>query len=311
MAKRYSTTLIGGNRRFNERPKDRAILINRQGEVIVDRAKYSPTASVSLDGLTIGHILCDELIVQGVKADQETRFDILVHPIGVGMFSQEQFDEWITTAKDIAVMYNAMVVGTSHADGSFRNSDVSISLTKRMPMETERLKLRSFERNDAMRIKGLAGDYEIAKTTLNIPHPYPEGAAEAFITRSHDAAKEGTHYDFAIVRKQDNELVGAIALGITPRYKRAEIAYWTGRPYWGKGYMTEAARRVLKFGFEDLDLNRIYAFAFTSNPASSTVMKKIGMTYEGTLVQHVLKWDQFYDLDAYGILRQTYHELGS
>jgi len=150
--------------------------------------------------------------------------------------------------------------------------------------------------------------YEIAKTTLNIPHPYPEGAAEIFIKRSHEVAKEGTHYDFAIVRKHDNELVGAIALGITSRYQRAEMAYWTGRPYWGKGYMTEAARRLVEFGFEGLDLNRIYAFAFTSNPASSKVMKKIGMTYEGTLFQHVLKRDQYHDLDAYGILKQTYQE---
>ncbi|WP_336605205.1 GNAT family N-acetyltransferase [Sulfoacidibacillus ferrooxidans] len=178
-----------------------------------------------------------------------------------------------------------------------------------MNLYSDNLILRPFELDDAQRVRELAGDYEIAKTTLNIPHPYPEGAAEAFINRSHEVAKEGTHYDFAIVRKHDNALVGAIALGITSRYKRAEMAYWTGSPYWGKGYMTEAASRLVKFGFEELDLNRIYAFAFTSNPASSKVMRKIGMNYEGTLVQHVLKWDQYYDLDAYGILRQTYHEL--
>lgn len=178
-----------------------------------------------------------------------------------------------------------------------------------MRLYSDNLILRPFELEDAHIVGLLAGDYEIAKTTQNIPHPYPKGAAETFIKRSHETTKEGTHHDFAIIRKHDNELVGAIALGITPRYKRAEMGYWTGKPYWGQGYMTEAARRLLKFGFEELDLNRIYAFAFTSNPASSKVMKKIGMTYEGTLVQHVLKWDQYHDLDAYGILSQTYQKL--
>lgn len=128
LAKQYSTILIGGYRRFNEKPKDRAILINRDGEILLDRAKYTSTASVRLEGLTIGHILCDELIVQGVESNQDVKFDLLIHPIGVGMFSQEQFDEWIATARNIAVAYNAMVVGASHADGSFRNSDVSISI---------------------------------------------------------------------------------------------------------------------------------------------------------------------------------------
>lgn len=54
--------------------------------------------------------------------------DIIVHPIGVGMFSEEQFDEWINEAKKIAVAYKSMIIGTSHADGSFRGSDVSIPI---------------------------------------------------------------------------------------------------------------------------------------------------------------------------------------
>lgn len=176
---------------------------------------------------------------------------------------------------------------------------------------SDNLILRPFELDDAERVRELAGDYDIAKTTLHIPHPYPEGAAEEFITRSHESAKQGNRYAFAIVRRLDDELLGAIGLSITPEYKRAEIAYWMGKPFWGQGYTTEAASRLLKFGFEELDLNRIYAYSFTTNPASSRVMQKIGMTYEGTLVQHVRKWDQYHDLVAYGIVKQTYKELVS
>ncbi|MCL4520254.1 MAG: GNAT family N-acetyltransferase [Firmicutes bacterium] len=180
-----------------------------------------------------------------------------------------------------------------------------------MSLYSDNLVLRQFELADAKRVRELAGDYDIAKTTLHIPHPYPEDSAEAWIKRTHEAAKKGSLYAFAMVRKLDGQLLGAISLGIVPEYQRAELAYWMGKPYWRQGHTTEAASRLLKFGFDELDLNRIYAFAFSTNSASSRVMQKIGMTYEGTLVQHVRKWDQYYDLVAYGILKQTYQELAT
>ena len=67
----------------------------------------------------------------------------------------------------------------------------------------------------------------------------------------------------------------------------------------------EAARAVIEFGFQQLSLNRIVAYAMTKNPASSRVMEKIGMTYEGTFPQHVRKWDDYEDLVAYGIVRSA------
>lgn len=132
-----------------------------------------------------------------------------------------------------------------------------------MNLYTDNLILRPLELVDAERVRELAGDYDIAKTTLNIPYPYPEGDAEEFIQRTHENAKEGRSYHFAIVRKLDEELLGGIALSVTPKYKRAEVAYWMGKPYWGQGYITEAASRLLKFGFEELDLNRIFAYSFS------------------------------------------------
>ena len=174
---------------------------------------------------------------------------------------------------------------------------------------SDNLIVRSFELDDADRVRELAGDYDIAKTTLHIPYPYPEGAAEAWIKHTHETANQGSMYSFAIVRILDNELLGAISLGIMPEHKRAELGYWMGKPYWGQGYTTEAASRLLKFGFEKLELNRIYAFAIFTNPASTRVMQKIGMTYEGTLVRHGLKWGQYHDLVACGILKHTYQEI--
>lgn len=66
--------------------------------------------------------------MQGLKGAQDKDIDLIVHPIGVGMFSQEQFDQWITEARKIAVTHETMIIGTSHADGSFRDSDISIPI---------------------------------------------------------------------------------------------------------------------------------------------------------------------------------------
>ncbi|NRF95844.1 hypothetical protein HQN89_34085 [Paenibacillus frigoriresistens] len=66
---------------------------------------------------------------QGVKNDDTRKIDLIIHPIGVGMFSEEKFDEWTKEARKIAVTYKTMIIGTSHADGSFRGSDVSIPIS--------------------------------------------------------------------------------------------------------------------------------------------------------------------------------------
>ncbi|MBP3967392.1 hypothetical protein [Paenibacillus lignilyticus] len=126
LAKKHNMILIGGYRRLNESLKDRAIIIDRSGEVVLDRIKYSQTTFKSVEGCKIGHILCDELVKQGVKSEDTSGIDVIVHPIGVGMFSEEQFDEWINEAKKIAVTYKAMIIGASHGDGSFRGRNVSI-----------------------------------------------------------------------------------------------------------------------------------------------------------------------------------------
>lgn len=176
-------------------------------------------------------------------------------------------------------------------------------------LETDRLRLRPFQLEDAQAVRELAGDYEIAKTTLNIPHPYPEGAAEEWILSQSTAVATGTGRHFAIVLKANDMYIGSMGLGIHRTHQRAEIAYFIGRPYWGKGYATEAAQQVLRYGFTELGLHRIFAFAFTDNPASTRVMEKIGMTYEGTLVGHVCKWGEMKDLAAYGIIASDWRSF--
>jgi RimJ/RimL family protein N-acetyltransferase len=108
----------------------------------------------------------------------------------------------------------------------------------------------------------------------------------------------------AIRLRSDGRLCGGVGLHPETPHHHAELGYWIGVPYWGNGYATEAAKAVVRYGFEHLKLNRIFAHHFKHNPASGKVLRKIGMKHEGCMRQHVLKWGQFVDLELYSILRQ-------
>ena len=176
-------------------------------------------------------------------------------------------------------------------------------------LETKRLILRPFNLQDAPVVHALVSAREIADTTLAIPHPYEPGMAEAWIGSHQKGYDEGNSVHFAITVRESSQLVGSIGLQIQPVHSYAEMGYWVGVPYWGNGYCTEAVGAVLKYGFEERQLNRIYAVHFKRNPASGRVMQKNGMVYEGCLHQHVRKWDGYEDLMQYGILQTEWREM--
>lgn len=174
-------------------------------------------------------------------------------------------------------------------------------------IETERLILRPFELSDSKSVQELAGDSRIAETTLNIPHPYEDGMAETWINTHKDNLNSGKIITYAIEKKDTKELIGAIGLVINKIHKKAELAYWIGVPYWRKGYCTEASKSIIAFGFEELNLNRIYALAMEINAGSWKVMEKVGMKYEGTRKQDVVKNGLPMDLRSYAIIREEFY----
>ena len=176
-------------------------------------------------------------------------------------------------------------------------------------LQTPRLMLRFFELTDAPAVLRLVGDRAIAETTLNIPHPYEEGMAEQWISTHREKFEDGELMNFAITLHTTGELIGAIGLLINRDFDRGELGYWIGKPYWGNGYCTEAARAILRYSFVEINLNRIYANHFIENLASGNVMKKIGMKKEGVLRQHIKKWDQYHDEVVYGILKQEWKAI--
>jgi RimJ/RimL family protein N-acetyltransferase len=175
---------------------------------------------------------------------------------------------------------------------------------KRQPtLETGRLLLRPFTLSDAPDVKRLAGDRAIADTTLNIPHPYEDGMAEKWIATHQPQFEAGKLANFAITLRDTAELTGAVGLSIVARFDHAELGYWVGVPFWNRGYCTEAAEAVLDYGFNTLNLNRIYATHLKRNPSSGRVMQKLGMQHEGVARQHVKRWNRYEDLVLYGILK--------
>jgi RimJ/RimL family protein N-acetyltransferase len=97
-----------------------------------------------------------------------------------------------------------------------------------------------------------------------------------------------------------------MSIRIAADHRRGELGYWIGKPFWGNGYAKEAGRRVVAYGFEELELNKIEAAAFFTNPASWHVMRKIGMQQEGIKRQHIIKWAIPEDVVFYGIRRSDY-----
>lgn len=168
---------------------------------------------------------------------------------------------------------------------------------------TQRLRLRAFVQGDARDVQRLAGERAVADTTLHVPHPYPDGLAEAWIRTHAVAFAAGEQATFAIVRYEDDALIGAIGLVISKRHDRAELGYWIGVPFWNQGYATEAAGAVLRVGFTKFGLNRIEAQHFVRNPASGRVMRKVGMRPEARLSQYVKKGDGYEDVHAYVALK--------
>jgi len=172
-------------------------------------------------------------------------------------------------------------------------------------IETERLILTELKAADIKDIVRYASNKKISDYTVNLPHPYFEKDAIYWINLANQGLKSGTHYIFAIRLKKDNQFVGGIGLTVEKRFNRAEIGYWIAEPFWRKGFATEATTRIIEFGFDKLELNKLTSSHLTKNPASGKVMQKSGMTQEGELKEHVLKKTEYHDLVLYGITKSV------
>lgn len=171
-------------------------------------------------------------------------------------------------------------------------------------LETQRLRLRSYTESDIPALLLQISTREVAATTFRIPHPYSEKDAREFLA----SIRDDDEVRVAITLRSSGDLIGGIGLRLNSAINNAELGYWLGVAYWGKGYASEAGRAMLRYGFKDLGLHRIFASHFENNPKSGRVLQKLGMRYEGCQRQHIRKWDRYLDLHLYGILRDEWKE---
>lgn len=176
-----------------------------------------------------------------------------------------------------------------------------------MRLETERLILRPVELDDAPALFAIMNDPDVTANLL-LPHPYPEEKILPWIESNREALQQRERFVTAVVLKDTGELIGVCAFyRVSWEHMKAELIYWLGKAFWGKGYMTEAAQRMLKFGFEELGLERISVGCFARNKASARVIEKLRFKYEGCARHEFRKDGEFLDELRFGMIREDYY----
>ena len=159
------------------------------------------------------------------------------------------------------------------------------------------IKLRDLEITDTEKLTELADNKSIWDNVRDyLPHPYKLSDAEFFIN---SVKKENPRQNFGI--EYEGELCGVIGLIVqNDVYKKsAELGYWIGEYYWGKGIATKAVELITKYGFEKLQIIRIYSSVFENNIASMKVLEKNGFLREGIFKKAVIKNEIIMDEHRY------------
>ncbi len=171
---------------------------------------------------------------------------------------------------------------------------------------TKRLRLRLLEDRDLALFAERANRQEIYDTTLRMPLPYRFEDAKQFMAVQHAAWASETGLAMVVCLRETDEPIGAVGLEINRPMDRAELGYWIAVPMWNQGFATEASAAIMKYGFAHLGLHRIVACHVPGNDASAKVMKKLGMSYEGTHRENVKKDGAFRDDVVYAVLKREF-----
>ena len=149
-----------------------------------------------------------------------------------------------------------------------------------LKLHTERLALRAPEAGDAPALARWCGDWELARWTANIPHPYTLADGEKFVDDARRAIVDARTLTFVFERFEAPGLIGAIGLGLDGSGKTGDLGWWVGGPFQGHGYASEAAACVVDFA-RTMGLRRLTAGTHPDNLVSQAVADKLGMRPAG------------------------------
>lgn len=186
-----------------------------------------------------------------------------------------------------------------------KRSDISI-FTKIPTLKTERLTMRALTVADAADMFEYSCGTAVPKYLLWSPHK------DIFVTRSHlrylrTQYAAGEYYDWALVLTEENKMIGTCGFShFDLDNDSAEVGYVLNDKYWGKGYATEAVRRIVEFAFDCLPLNRLSLRILDGNDASVRVAERCGFRREGTHIDALLVKGHYVTYHDYALLRDEY-----
>ncbi|MGU3495092.1 GNAT family N-acetyltransferase [Xanthobacteraceae bacterium A53D] len=175
-------------------------------------------------------------------------------------------------------------------------------------LETERLVLRAPRIEDVPAIAAIANNRRIAEMTANLPYPYRQADAEAFVASLAQGADAATFALF-IKGEDTHQLAGMCAFGRRPPETAHEIGYWIGEPFWGRGIATEAMRAVIDYVFSETDIDLLAGAARVVNPGSRRVLEKCAFQWSGVGLCRVRALSASVPVDRFQLDRRTWASL--
>jgi len=189
------------------------------------------------------------------------------------------------------------------AECSMKVEDVFADLPE---LETERLLLRKMSLDDAGDVFEFSKDPEVFKFTGGKVHQTIKDSEE-FLKEIFEKYKSREIIAWGMLHKEHNRLIGDCGfIKWDTSQAKAELDYLLSKEYWNQGLMTEAVKRVIGFGFEEMRLNRIQAICEVANIASARVMEKAGMQFEGVLRNYNQHDGKPLDMKMYSIIRKEW-----
>jgi RimJ/RimL family protein N-acetyltransferase len=182
-----------------------------------------------------------------------------------------------------------------------------------MQLETERLLLRDFTLADVEALAACRRDERYWRYYDSVQDIESSAREHVELFVGWQDTSPRTHFQLAIVLKQDETLIGDCGLRRRPQVEyggasdvEADIGYELDPRFWGQGYATEAVKALLQYGFDALKLHRVWAFCLAENEPSWRLMERIGMRREGVLRQNVRLRRRWVDTFVYGVLEDAW-----